>query len=247
MNKNEGSWIENEWNWKKDVYSDVNFLIKSIETNNKENFYPDFCRNDKELNKELQEHRVRRMEALYDKLINIWIKNVMIYADEKSEYYKDAIFLTKYIDRLFDNFKSEKNLVEIFETEEIKQKFYKLLDKYLYKGYATIRLEIVKNAPSKKIIEDAKILKKQEKEKERKWLELERQRKEADEKSTARAENLANYLIEEFDLKPNNSFDESKLNTKETITPEELDAWVKDFTWKRETGIGKTKRRGKNK
>lgn len=155
----------------KKKYIEFNFelLETSINNNIRENFYPDFCRKENDISIEFQNDRYVWIETLnnnYKCKLDLIIKM----SEEKSEYYKKAVFLQKYLDKLFDCFKTSNKLTSIFESDEKKNIFFTLIKEILYDWYIQA-VEQIKNSPSfleKRKKEEEKI--KREKKEEKRLL-----------------------------------------------------------------------------
>jgi hypothetical protein len=105
----------------------------------------------------------------------IKINAILFVADKNSQFYNDGLFLKKYVKRIFELINpkySNIKLTRVFESIEIKEKFYVLLKDYLYENWNTKIEQIISISPSESYIKN-----KQQSEQKLKFKEEEQKRK----------------------------------------------------------------------
>lgn len=101
------------------------YFHSSVIENKKENFF--FWNNWTQEKNECLETEYRNIT-----------KKVLLYKDHVNENYPDYgdfDFMLKYIDRIFINLYNDNSLISVFESEEMKELFFNLIQKYLYSNH----------------------------------------------------------------------------------------------------------------
>ena len=195
MKKKESQNIRSD-SFKYDVSRNCKYIINSIKEDIKENFFYDWNWIwEKEIDDMLKKDRKANIETIKYELIDKKLLQLMHIVENSHPIYTNSLFLLKQINKILKNleqynnnileWKKDENLNKplrsIFVTEEDENRFYELVEGYMYEWYEKT-LKIAKENPSKYFIdwmEKRKLRQKQEAEKkEKERLELERQKEE---------------------------------------------------------------------
>ncbi|MDD4152004.1 MAG: hypothetical protein PHR68_05285 [Candidatus Gracilibacteria bacterium] len=107
------------------ITTNYEYFHKSVIENKKENFFSG------------KNNTTQKNECLEEEYKNI-SKKILLYKEHVANRYpdyKDFDFMLKYVDRIFINLYKDNSLISVFETDEIKEKFFKLVQKYLYSNH----------------------------------------------------------------------------------------------------------------
>ena len=123
---------------KKNVAYDYDYLVQTIDTSKKENFYSDLINNESDVDQEIIDYKEECITRLHKQLVETKLTEILTATEKKSEHHKNATFLKRYLERLFESFYTEDPLYSIFKDLDTKLKFYKLLNEYLYKWHLSL-------------------------------------------------------------------------------------------------------------
>ncbi len=115
------------------------YFKKSIEWNLKDNFFSN------NPNKEYREWMLERDYRYFTKKLDMFRESV----DEEYPNYWDFDFIQNYLTKIFRTLYNNKTIISVFETNEIKERFFNCMKKYFFWNFWPMNVELVEKYPKK--------------------------------------------------------------------------------------------------
>ncbi|MBP8017143.1 hypothetical protein KAZ01_03995, partial [Candidatus Gracilibacteria bacterium] len=121
----------------KDIRDDLDYFKSLVEGNKKEDFFV------KGKDKEYRDGMLKADYKFFTKKITMYKESV---GDDYLEF-SDFDFMEIYLTKIFTSLYTDRNLNDVFENNEIKEKFFNCMKKYFFGNFGSINIELVKKYP----------------------------------------------------------------------------------------------------